>query len=256
MSFLVSIATPVYDMQGEGVKFLDHGLKKTLGQKRNFDLEIIISDQSQDSNIHNYLNSLSVPFIKYFRDPNRGNHSSNTNKALRNCRGDFIKILYQDDYFLDESSLQRTIDSLQSSERAWLVSACESSTDGINLIRPFYPSWNDRMIQGINTISGPSVVCLKKQAKKVMFDEKLLYMPDVDYYLQMKKQYGEPLYLKEITVVNRLHENQTQHLLSDRHRIDLEYLKQKYASKQSSWAGVRRLCDLFRAASQSKQPKQ
>lgn len=224
----VSLAVPVYDMKGEGVKFLQKNINSILSQKINFDLEIIVSDQSLDDDIENYLKNFPVNGLKYLREPNRGNHSCNTNNVLKNCSGDFIKILYQDDYFMDESSLQRTIDALKNSDKKWLVSACCHSRDGVNVERPFQPFWNENMLYGENTYSAPSVVTIKSECRDILFDENILYMPDVEYYYRMKKIWGEPLYFREITVVNMTHPGQTQNLIQDRMQNDLNYIKQKH----------------------------
>lgn len=225
---LVSLAVPVYDMKGEGVKFLQKNLRSILSQKIDFDLEIIVSDQSLDYNIENFLKVFPNESVKYFREPNRGNHSCNTNNALKNCKGEFIKILYQDDYFMDEFSLKKNIDSLKNSDKKWLVSACCHSRDGIHVERPFYPVWNDNMLYGENTYSAPSVVTIKKETADILFDENILYMPDVEYYYRMRKSYGDPFYLREITVVNMTHPNQTQNLIHDKMQNDLNYIKQKH----------------------------
>lgn len=225
---LISIATPVYDMNGKGIEFLEFNLNKSLSQKVNFEIEIIISDQSNNNEIEEYIKNLNSPIIKYFKDPNRGNHSCNTNNAILKSNGDIIKILYQDDYFLDENSLQITINSLINSDNKWLVSACEHSTDKLNLIRPFYPRWNDQMLFGNNTYSAPSVVSIKKEAKRTLLDENIYYMPDVEYYFRMKNIYGDPLYLNTITIVNSIHENQTQNLIGQKMTNDIQYIKRKY----------------------------
>jgi glycosyltransferase involved in cell wall biosynthesis len=225
---IVSLAVPVYDMKGEGVKFLQKNLRSILSQKIDFDLEIVVSDQSLDDDIENFLNVFPVDGLKYLREPNRGNHSCNTNNVLKNCSGDFIKILYQDDYFMDEFSLQKTINALKNSDKKWLVSACCHSRDGIHVERPFQPVWNENMLYGENTYSAPSVVAIRQECKETLFDENILYMPDVEYYHRMDKLWGKPLYFREITVVNMTHPNQTQHLIHDKMQNDLKYIKKKY----------------------------
>lgn len=225
---IVSLAVPVYDMRGEGVKFLQKNLRSILSQKIDFDLEIVISDQSLDHDIERFLKVFSFSDVKYLREKNRGNHSCNTNNVIKNCSGELIKILYQDDYFMDEFSLQKTINALKNSDKDWLVSACCHSKDGIHVERPFYPVWNDNMLYGENTYSAPSVVSFKKKCAETLFDENILYMPDVEYYHRMRKSYGDPFYLSDITVVNMTHPNQTQNLIYDKMQNDLRYIKQKY----------------------------
>ena len=228
---LTSIAIPVYEMNGQGIHYLKHNLNKIIVQKINFDLEVIISDQSKNDTVKNYINDLAIDYIKYIKANEKVNSlSSNTNNAIRNCNGDIIKVLYQDDYFLDEYSLQKTIDTISNSNKMWLISACEHSKDLSTLIRPFYPQWNDNMIFGNNTYSCPSVLSFKKEAKDNYFDENLDYLLDTEYYWRMKNKYGEPVYLQDITVVISIHQNQSTNSVSMKSEKEIEYIIKKYAN--------------------------
>ena len=228
---LTSIAVPVYEMNGQGIHYLKHNLNKIIAQKINFDLEVIISDQSQNDTVRNYINDLGIDYIKYIKANEKVNSlSSNTNNAIRYCSGDIIKVLYQDDYFLNEYSLQKTIDTISNSNKMWLISACEHSKDLSTLIRPFYPQWNDNMIFGNNTYSCPSVLSFKKEAKDNYFDENLDYLLDTEYYYRMKNKYGEPVYLQDITVVISIHQNQSTNSVSMKSEKELDYIIKKYAN--------------------------
>ena len=228
---LTSIAIPVYEMNGQGIHYLKHNLNKIIVQKINFDLEVIISDQSKNDIVKNYINDLGIDYIKYIKANEKVNSlSSNTNNAIRYCSGDIIKVLYQDDYFLNEYSLQKTIDTISNSNKMWLISACEHSKDLLTLIRPFYPQWNDHMIFGNNTYSCPSVLSFKKEAKDNYFDENLDYLLDTEYYWRMKNKYGEPVYLQDITVVISIHQNQSTNSVSMKSEKELDYIIKKYAN--------------------------
>ena len=228
---LTSIAVPVYEMNGQGIHYLKHNLNKIIAQKINSDLEVIISDQSQNDTVRNYINDLGIDYIKYIKANEKVNSlSSNTNNAIRYCSGDIIKVLYQDDYFLNEYSLQKTIDTISNSNKMWLISACEHSKDLSTLIRPFYPQWNDNMIFGNNTYSCPSVLSFKKEAKDNYFDENLDYLLDTEYYYRMKNKYGEPVYLQDITVVISIHQNQSTNSVSMKSEKEIEYIIKKYAN--------------------------
>lgn len=228
---LTSIAIPVYEMNGQGIHYLKHNLNQVINQKINSDLEVIISDQSKNDIIKDYIKDLSIDYVKYIKADEKVNSlSSNTNSAIRNCNGDIIKVLYQDDYFLNEFSLQKTINTISNSNKMWLISACEHSKDLSTLIRPFYPQWNDHMIFGNNTYSCPSVLSFKKEAKDNYFDENLDYLLDTEYYYRMKNKYGEPVYLQDITVVISIHENQSTNSVSAKSEKELQYIIKKYGN--------------------------
>ena len=100
---LTSIAVPVYEMNGQGIHYLKHNLNKIIAQKINSDLEVIISDQSQNDTVRNYINDLGIDYIKYIKANEKVNSlSSNTNNAIRNCNGEdlcYYKVFFRNSIF-------------------------------------------------------------------------------------------------------------------------------------------------------------
>ena len=105
----------------------------------------------------------------------------------------------------------------------WLVTACEHSNDGFIFYRPHYPRWNNNIHYGNNTISSPSVLTIKND-DLTFFDERLIWLMDVDYYKQLYDKFGLPEFLQKINVVNRTWDNQFSNIISDE-RKELEYLQ-------------------------------
>lgn len=203
MSF-ISIAIPTYEMRGNGVYFLEYNFIKFSTQSFK-DFEIVISDHSKEDGIYNLCDKWSTKLnIKYLRnEEKRGSSSANINNALRNCSSEWIKILFQDDYLYDYDSLEDIYEFINKYDPNWIATACEHSVDGINYYRPFYPSWNDKLILGNNTISSPSVITIKNKRDGIFFDESLIWLMDVEFYQRKYNIYGEPSYLNKINVVNR-----------------------------------------------------
>ena len=56
---------------------------------------------------------------------------------------------------------------------------------------------------GKNTISSPSVLTIKNE-KPLLFDEKLIWLMDVDYYKRCYNKFGNPKIINNINVVNRI----------------------------------------------------
>jgi hypothetical protein len=199
-----SIGIPCYEMHGLGVKFLNHSF--SILESQTFkDFEIIISDHSTNSDIKNlceeWSNKLKIRYIK--NNENRGSSSFNINNSIKNSNGNWIKILFQDDFLYSNNSLMDIYNIINQNESSkWLVTACEHSNDGINFYRPLYPRWNDNIQYGNNTISSPSVLCIKNE-ELIFFDERLIWLMDVDYYRQLYDKWGLPLFLEKINVVNR-----------------------------------------------------
>jgi hypothetical protein len=109
-----------------------------------------------------------------------------------------------------------------------MVTAC-CHYNGIEIYKPFYPQYHNKIQYGQNTISSPSVLMFKNE-DIIEFDENLFWLMDVDYYKRMYDKFGLPDICNYITVVNREHENQVSNTLAteERRKIELEYIVQKY----------------------------
>jgi hypothetical protein len=203
-----SIAIPTYEMHGRGVEFLEFNFK--ILEIQSFkDFEIIISDHSSNNDIKVLCDKWSNRLdIKYYKNINGiGKSSTNINHAIKNSSGEWIKIIFQDDFLMDNESLEKIFYHIKHNKGTkWVVTACEHTRDGINMFRPFYPKWNERMHLGINTFSSPSVLTIKNE-DIIYFDERLVNLMDVEYYKRMYDKYGEPHYIMDISVVNRVWEN-------------------------------------------------
>jgi hypothetical protein len=114
----------------------------------------------------------------------------------------------------------------------WLLNGTNHTRDnGHSFYWDFYPSFNENLLKGVNTISSPSVVSFKKEVD-IRFDEKLTYLMDTDYYYAMRKKYGEPVYYNDILVSNRFpHENSISSNIKNLDELMLKesnYCLQKY----------------------------
>ena len=212
MSKKVSVVIPAYDMHGHGGKFLDFSLNKLYEQTyQNY--EVVISDHSNQNqndveNVCRYWKNKKRMPVNYIRNEyKRGSSSANVNMGIKNATGDIVKILFQDDFLFDLNSLEVTVEAFEQSENYWLVSACEHSNDGQTFYRPFYPKYHDRIQYGENTISSPSVLSFRNKDNQY-FDENLIWLMDVEYYKRLHDNFGEPIILNTITVVNRVGEHQ------------------------------------------------
>jgi len=211
-----SIAIPTYEMDGKGVEYLDFSLNIIKSQSFS-DFEVIISDHSSDDYIEKLCNNWSSLLdIKYFRNKiDIGSSSSNVNNAISKSSGDWIKILFQDDFLYDVDSLKNTHDHiLQNIDRKWFVSKCQHSNDGTTFYRENTPYWNDKMIFGNNTISSPSVLTIKNDDDKLFFDKDYIWLMDCDYYQRCFNKFNLPSIIPFVTIVNRTWKNQLTNKIS------------------------------------------
>jgi hypothetical protein len=230
-----SICIPTYEMKDRGCEFLTQNFKKIKDQSFK-DFEVIISDHSEDNRIKNLCEEWSNFIdIKYFKNINKiGSSSANINYAISKANGEWIKILFQDDFLHDSESLSKINSFIEDNKNCnWLVTACDHSNDGITTYRKFYPTWHDKIYTGNNTLSSPSVVSIKnKKDNHNLFDEDLIWMMDVDFYQKLYMKYGEPYILNEITVVNRTWDQRLSDIIPlEKKNQELEKVINRYNKK-------------------------
>jgi hypothetical protein len=201
----ISVAIPTYGYDGTGTELLEFNLQKLFIQSFK-DFEVVISDHSIDNTIKDVCDRWSDKLnIKHsFNDRGRGMISPNINEAMKRCKSEWIKILFQDDFLYDENSLQNQYEFIlnNSENLIWFVTEFYHTADGKNFFNHYYPRWNDLIWTGLNTMGCPSGITIRNK-DLIYFDEELNWLNDCDFYKKMYDKHGEPSVLNKITVVNR-----------------------------------------------------
>ncbi len=204
----ISIAISTYEANNKGHEFVKISLDKIKEQTYK-NVEVVISDHSKDDKIKNVVEGYKdVIDIKYVRNEEKyGNISNNINKAIDSCTGDYIKVLFMDDYLSDSTSLQTIIDKMNNENKMWLVGSYVHTKDRQGMYNQIIPRWTEEIKQGKNTIGCPSGLTISSRVKE-RFDENVKWFMDTDYYTTLYSKYGEPVYLDKVTVVTLQHDNQ------------------------------------------------
>src|SRR6185436_4086304 len=215
-----SICIPIYNMD-HAQEFLDRNLKSIYIQSFD-DLEIVISDDSDNDYFQKWLAPIDMP-IKYVRNKGPKGMANNTNNAINQAQGELIKILFQDDYFYDNRSLENINKSFTSGCK-WLATACTHTMDGVNFFNNHQPYYSESE----NTIGSPSVITFKKEITQ-RFDPNFKWVLDLSFYKDLYRKYGKPKILDKITVVIGIGVHQQTSLLSDQEKVvEHKLLKLKY----------------------------
>lgn len=154
----------------------------------------------------------------------------NLNEAIKEARGEFIKVLFTDDYFHDKNALKRIVDAHRGH---WSVTGCIHTDASLfedegKLFNPHFASWNNKLVFGENTIGSPSVLFMKNEDLP-LWDENLSWLVDCDYYQKLYDLFGKPNIIDDINVIIGLHPNQETHLLSSDVKENEEYyVREKY----------------------------
>ncbi len=190
----VSVCIPVYNMDN-GEVLLKRNLDSIM--KQNFkDFEIVVSDGAKGK-FNELLGNYPVRMVM-----GKPGMANNTNNAIDNARGEIVKILFQDDFFYNQSALRQIVKHLTPTFN-WLACGCYHTLDGKSLINPHKPffSWS------ANTIGSPSVVAFKNSVS-IRFDPQFKWVLDLDFYRRLQETYGSPKILNQYEVVIGLHSGQ------------------------------------------------
>ena len=205
-----------------------------LDKQTNKNFDVVISDQCgiSDSRIvecvRDYIDVLNIEYRRC--ETKLGNISHATNQALAMATGEIKKIMFSDDFILTDN-LTEELDKAFTPDVQWCVSGfAHTVDDGKTHYNPKLPVYNDRLLEGVNTLSSPSILALRGDLD-IQFDENLTMLMDCDMYYRLYKYHGEPAVLQDYHISNREHAYQTQRNKDYNDLIpeEIEYLKKKHS---------------------------
>lgn len=189
----ISIAVPFY----AGMKNADSFLKRctdSISQQTFKDYEVVITK--------------------------RGSMAANTNRAMGDCKGELIKILFMDDYFADKDVLKDIVDNFKD-EDDWMITGCDNNPN---------PYWTDDIQTGNNKLGSPSCLTFRNSPGKILyFDENLSWLLDCDLYRRWYDQSGEPKILPGVYINLGIGDHQHTNILTYEEKVsEYEYMLEKY----------------------------
>jgi hypothetical protein len=184
-------------------------------------------------NAEYFLDRLMVSLAKQtFQDyeliiTKEGKMAENTNAAIKKAKGEIVKLLYMDDFFYSPDALKHIHENFKG---GWMASGCVHTTDGSEFFNPHYPSYNQDIGKGVNTIGSPSVVAFANE-DPLLFDENLSWLLDCELYERLYARYGDPTILPYLDIGMGLGEHQTTHILTDQEKqAEHEYLTNRHGT--------------------------
>lgn len=216
----VSVCIPAYEMNGKAKEYLGQ-LLNSISIQRGITYHVFVSDNSTENDD---VKEVCKPydFVTLIGNTGRKTASCNMNNALLQSTGDVIKIMFADDFFVDDYSLFDSTKPIFEGY-SWSVTACCHTQNGQELFRPFFPRYHDDIHLGTNTMSSPSTISMIRD-NETLFDENINYLLDVEWYKRMALKHGPPHINNRINVVNRIHENS---LSSSLHKEGIENVMEK-----------------------------
>lgn len=225
MGPLVSICVPTYRQPA----FVSRLLDSIIAQQYKH-IEVILSDDSLDDSIAKVAETYALKLpIRYYPHNPALKSPRNWNFALDKAAGDYVMLVHQDDWFHDEYAIQKYLKAFEDNPNADFV-FCKNTAitpEGKAIVLQTFP-WLIKTIQRdpyhlvrSDVIGPPSNVMLKKSVT-VRYDEELVWLVDVDYYVRLIEAGHRYVYLDQHLVSIGLHEDQMTNFCRDNTDIILK----------------------------------
>lgn len=203
MNPLISICIPAY----KRIEFLKRLLDSVCIQTFK-DFEVIITDDSPGYDVKQLCVGYQNKFpLFYFRNNQPLGTPENWNEAIRNAKGQWIKLMHDDDWFNNENSLQVFADAIKNNaEASFVFSAYRNiflDKDKQNDV--FAGSFRYRLLREnpatllSRNIIGPPSVVLHRNDGIFFYDKNLKWLVDIDFYIRYL-QFDKPVYLHRVLI--------------------------------------------------------
>ncbi|MCR4901338.1 MAG: glycosyltransferase [Butyrivibrio sp.] len=255
----VSICVPTYNNPTD----VDRLLKSVMTQTYT-DYEVLISDDSTDDKVCSVVEKYKADpdfgsDIKYIHNRKPLGHVYNWNAAIKMATGDYIKIMFSDDWFTFNDSLEKLVNMLDTNPECDLAfsSSRQVILDGNELknlqhvTREHAVTSYDRVLEDgyidnlrkdyrymfiSNQIGAPSDSIYRRGANLILFDEKSGWASDNFLYMEILSHNPEFVDTPEPLISIGIHGNQYTEGFSDKDiRVynDYRYMFIKYNLKDS-----------------------
>ncbi len=236
---LFSICIPAYEQT--------HFLKQTLDSIKYqifTDYEIILSDDSLSDDVQELVKSYDFAGkLKYYRQSPSLGSPENWNFTIQKAQGEWIKILHHDDSLYDENTLGNLFEVVQKTKKHWIVGApihppppkdrfCTILYPRGLLLLKLFPG-----ILGFgNCLGVPSVMVVRREYC-IPFNKDLIWLVDIDYYLQLISKIGFFEYLAKPFIWRNSGSHNLTHQFYQKPNVELKELFALYKSypNQFSW---------------------
>lgn len=202
----VTICVPVYEMEnGERflVEFLSHLMYQTY---KNFD--VVVSDQSELREYEYICDTFkNVLDVRYVSGGGCTCAAENVNNALSFARGDIIKLMYVDDFFVNTDALRAFVVYFDAyPDYNWAICGfTHCDVDKTKFYDTRQPWFGNKYVNGDNTTGNPSTYAVRRECVLEM-DTNLRYIVDGEYFYRSYHYHGDPIIISDILVAFREHE--------------------------------------------------
>lgn len=235
---MVSICIPCYNNRDEVERLL-----RSIYSQDYTDFEVNLSDDSTDDETEKLVTAC-YPQVHYRHNEKPYGHIFNWNAAIRMAEGEYIKIMFSDDWFTDSASLGAYVALLDANPDAVLAfSGSRQVTQKNHYDRCAEEGFIERLGSDYrnlflgNQIGAPSAVIYRRGSELTLFDEQSNWASDMFLYFDLFEKCPAFAYTREPLVSIGVHENQYTESFSEKDmRIynDYRYMYTKYHLQESA----------------------
>jgi glycosyltransferase involved in cell wall biosynthesis len=173
---------------------------------RNF--EVVVTDDSPGLEVNALCETYKGKFhLCYFRNDSPLGSPENWNEAVRMARGEWIKIMHDDDWFSGENSLlEFALAADKNPDASFIFSAyrdvfLDENRERVMFVPPgrYKAFLRDATVLFARNIIGPPSVVLYRRSLPVRFDPAVKWVVDIDFYIRSMSG-GRPAYISKILV--------------------------------------------------------
>ncbi len=203
MNPFISISIPAY----KNTAYLDILLRSIESQVYR-DFEVIVTDDSPDSEVEQLCNGYKSKFlVTYHKNMPVLGSPANWNKAIALAKGEWIKIMHDDDWFSDAHSLEKFAAAARANPTSGFIFSGYTNYEYGKLKNTFIP---DAAIQqklkrsplnlfAKNYIGHPSTTLIKNDLP-VWYDEQIKWVVDFEFYIRVLR--AQEFYAIEMPLIN------------------------------------------------------
>lgn len=253
---MVSICIPCYNNAEEVERLLN-----SIVEQKYQDYEVNISDDSTNDETEKMMEKFydKITKLNYRHNVKPFGHIFNWNEAIKMASGEYIKIMFSDDWFTDENSLGEWVRLLDENPRAMLafsgsrqVMLDAENIDALEHVtaenrKPWYDRYAGKeyiarlqadyrnLFLG-NEIGAPSASIYRRGNALTLFDEKSNWASDMYLFFELLIKSHEFAYTEAPLVSIGVHEHQYTEMFGERDmRVyqDYRYMYTKYQLDKS-----------------------
>jgi glycosyltransferase involved in cell wall biosynthesis len=166
------------------------------------DYELVITDDSPDDSVKKTVSQFSELPISYFKNERSLGTPANWNRAISLAKGEWIKLMHDDDWFSNENSLLKFVEKT-SVGKAFIFSGFTTVFESGKEKRSQFPSRGEKTIVknpmtllAQNVVGTPSVTLIHRSFTE-RYDERMKWRVDIDYYIRIFKKEKALAFIEE-----------------------------------------------------------